>query len=114
MESTIVRDITPCSALSANRRLAGTYRLHLQVKKKSSATNQRESRWPATCFHAGFLLGLFFDPADGGDMFLRNVGWHSTDYKALYIPEYGTLQDYATSHRTSGPGFDSRMGRRVP
>jgi hypothetical protein len=31
-------------------------------------------RWsPAqinTCFHAGFLLGLFFDPEDEGDMFL--------------------------------------------
>jgi hypothetical protein len=28
----------------------------------------------ATCFHAGFLLALFFDPEDGGDMFFRNVG----------------------------------------
>jgi hypothetical protein len=28
----------------------------------------------ATCFHAGFLLNLFFNPEDGGDMFLRNVG----------------------------------------
>jgi hypothetical protein len=27
----------------------------------------------ATCFHAGFLLGLFFNPEDGGDMFLQNV-----------------------------------------
>jgi hypothetical protein len=24
-------------------------------------------------FHGGFLLGLFFDPEDGGDIFLRNV-----------------------------------------
>jgi hypothetical protein len=26
-----------------------------------------------TCFHAGILLGLF-NPEDGGDKFLRNVG----------------------------------------
>jgi hypothetical protein len=38
----------------------------------------------ATCFHVGFLLVLFFDPEDGGDMFLRNAGWLSTDYMALY------------------------------
>jgi hypothetical protein len=25
-------------------------------------------------FYAGFLLGLFFDPEGGSDMFLRNVG----------------------------------------
>jgi hypothetical protein len=24
--------------------------------------------------HAGFLLGLFFDPENGGDMYFRNVG----------------------------------------
>jgi hypothetical protein len=28
----------------------------------------------ASCFHAGFLLGLFFDPEDRGNMFLQNVG----------------------------------------
>jgi hypothetical protein len=27
----------------------------------------------ATCVHVGFVLGLFFDPEDGGVMFLRNV-----------------------------------------
>jgi hypothetical protein len=27
----------------------------------------------ATHFLAGFLLGSFFDPEDGGDMLLRNV-----------------------------------------
>jgi hypothetical protein len=31
-----------------------------------------------TCW---FLLD-YFDPEDGGDMFLRNVGWNSTDYTA--------------------------------
>jgi hypothetical protein len=35
-------------------------------------------------FHDGLLRGLFFDPEDGGDMFLRNVYLFSTDYKALY------------------------------
>jgi hypothetical protein len=28
----------------------------------------------ATWFHAGFLFGLFFNPEDGGDIFLRNIG----------------------------------------
>jgi hypothetical protein len=85
IKSTIFWDITPCSPLRVNRRFGGTYRLHLQCRKTSRAWNQSESRWQAElCFHAGFLLGLFFDPEDRGDMFLRNVGWLSTDYTALY------------------------------
>jgi hypothetical protein len=35
-------------------------------------------------FHAGFMLDLFFEPEDGGDIFFRNVGWLSAVYKALY------------------------------
>jgi hypothetical protein len=38
----------------------------------------------AACFHVGFLLGLFFNPEDGGNMFLQNVGLLSTNYTALY------------------------------
>jgi hypothetical protein len=30
------------------------------------------------------LLCLLFDPEEGGDIFLRNVGWLSTGYTALY------------------------------
>jgi hypothetical protein len=48
----------------------------------------------ATCFHAGFLLGLLFDTETGGGMFLRNVGWHSTDYTALYRHRCDNLKSY--------------------
>jgi hypothetical protein len=65
MKSTIFRDIAPCSPLSVNRRFGGTYRLLLQG---------RRMRLLATCSHSGFLLCLFFDLEDGGNMFLRNVG----------------------------------------
>jgi hypothetical protein len=35
-----------------------------------------------TCYllHAHFLLGLFFDPADGSKIFLRNISRLSEDY----------------------------------
>jgi hypothetical protein len=38
----------------------------------------------ATYFEAGFLLGLFFESEDGGDMFLRNFCRFTTDYATLY------------------------------
>jgi hypothetical protein len=63
MKSTIFWDIMSCSPLKVNRRFGGTYRLNFQGQRISRALL-------ATCFHAGFLRGLFFDPEDGGDMFL--------------------------------------------
>jgi hypothetical protein len=68
LKSTIFWSITPCSPLSVNRRFGATYRLHLQGLQK------KLSKKPA----------YFVDPEDGGYMFLLNVGWHSTDYTALY------------------------------
>jgi hypothetical protein len=38
----------------------------------------------ATCLLSGLAENFFFDPEDGGDMFLRNVGCISTDYKASH------------------------------
>jgi hypothetical protein len=38
----------------------------------------------ATCFHADILLGLFCDIEDEGEVFLRNVGWLTMEYTALY------------------------------
>jgi hypothetical protein len=52
----------PCRPLEVNRRFGGTYRLFVTCY-----------RLFVTCFHTIFLLGLFFDPEDGGDMFLRNT-----------------------------------------
>jgi hypothetical protein len=34
--------------------------------------------------HVDFLLGLFFNLEDRGDMLLRNGSWLLTDYMALY------------------------------
>jgi hypothetical protein len=83
-KSCIFWDITPCSPLKGNRRFGGTC-LHLQGRIIS-----RSAALLATCFHAGPLLGLFFDPEDGDDMFLRNVCWISTDYTASYPRRYNS------------------------
>jgi hypothetical protein len=40
--------------------------------------------------YLGFLLGLFFDPEDGGDIFFRNIGSLSTDYTMLYLRRYNS------------------------
>jgi hypothetical protein len=49
--------------------------------KNKNNIKQEASRTLA--LHVGFLFRLFLDPEDDGDMFLRNVRWFSTDYKAL-------------------------------
>jgi hypothetical protein len=61
MKSSIFWDITPCSPLKVNWRFGGTCRLHPQGRIISRALS-------ANCFHAGFLLGLFFDPENRGNM----------------------------------------------
>jgi hypothetical protein len=55
-KSPIFWDITPCSTLKVNR---------------SFVEHVTSIFW---LLHDGFFLGLLFDPDDGGDMFLRNVG----------------------------------------
>jgi hypothetical protein len=67
---------------------------HITPSSPKKATDFSEEHI-ATCFHAGFLLGLFFDTENGGEMFLRNVGCLSTDYMALYPRKwYSSLEPY--------------------
>jgi hypothetical protein len=67
MKSTVFWDITPSYLLKVN-----WLALH------------------ASCFHAGFLFSLFFDPEDAGDRFLQNVSWLQRTTQC-YIPEDRTL-----------------------
>jgi hypothetical protein len=83
MKSAIFWDITPCSPLKVNRRFRGTCRLHLQGRNRAVL---------AICFHAGFLLGLFFGSEDKSDTFLRNFEFERSTRR--YIPAYSTLQCY--------------------
>jgi hypothetical protein len=46
---------------------------------------------PSIFFHAPFLFGLFVDPEDDGDMFLRNADLLSRDYTHLYPRRQNSL-----------------------
>jgi hypothetical protein len=71
MMSIIFWYVTSRSPLKVNGRFGGTYLLHLQGRN----INRASRTLLATFFHTGFLFGLFFEPDDGGDMFLRKFGW---------------------------------------
>jgi hypothetical protein len=142
LKSIIFWDITPCSPLSVNWRFGETYRIHLhgrknkfskkpawkqvasriastfRVEKISWAINQHEVRWQAELFCCPHALPLvscstyFFDPEDGKDLFLRNVGWHLTDYTALY-PRRCTLHNLRCDNLKSYTILSSGMSRRA-
>jgi hypothetical protein len=59
------------------------HRKHITSPSTGSNKKSRKALL-TTSYHAGFLLGLIFETEDRGDIFLRNVGWLSTDYTALY------------------------------
>jgi hypothetical protein len=92
MRSFVCWDITYCSPLKVSPRFGGTCRLHLQSWRVSQARNQHEAaRKKKSLFQANFFLVLLFDPEDRGDIFLRIIVWHSTDYMPLY-PKDRTVQ----------------------
>jgi hypothetical protein len=46
------------------------------VTTSSGSKNKAKKKPACACYliHAGFVLGLYFDSEDGGDMFLQNIG----------------------------------------
>jgi hypothetical protein len=111
MKCSVFWDIMPCIPLKVNWRFGGTCRLHFRgrIKPSKKLAWSRQQAEPgidqsrgeliqaggqqcSACyrFHAGF-----FDSEDGGDLFLRNVRWLSTQYTALY-PRRQNCWKYAT------------------
>jgi hypothetical protein len=71
MKGSIFWYIIPCGPLKVNRCFGGKYRLHLQSRRIRQERSQHGS---GLCLLPAFALVLFFDPENGVDMYLRNVG----------------------------------------
>jgi hypothetical protein len=61
-------------------------------RRKMSPQSSRSTNKQAACYlpWAGFLLSLFFDSENEGDMFLRNVNLISMDNAALYFRRWNS------------------------
>jgi hypothetical protein len=54
--------------------IKSTFRRNMSPPSSASKNKLSDKpAWKEVSSKAGFLLGLFFDPEDGDDMFLRNV-----------------------------------------
>jgi hypothetical protein len=74
IRSSIFWDIKPYGPVKVSPCFKGTYRLHLHYRRLIQARNQHEASSIACCLlHAGFLLGLLFNPEDEGLIFPRNM-----------------------------------------
>jgi hypothetical protein len=94
LKSIFFWDMTPCSLQSCTRRFRGTYRLHLQGRRIVQQTSKQAT---------------FFDPEDGGDTFLRNVGYNSADYTASY-----PRRRYSSNYRkVKGKPLEAKLGKSL-
>jgi hypothetical protein len=96
-KSPIFWNITLCRLLKVNWCFRGTFHLHLQGQRTSQAINQCEAGSKhssgSACYllHDGFLLGLFFNPEDGSNMFLQNDESLPAGYAVLYPSRQNSL-----------------------
>jgi hypothetical protein len=91
MKSSDLWDMTPCLSVESQPTFGKNIvcRFPFQGRRISQARHLLREICSKLC-HAGFLLGLLFDPEDGSDIFLRNVvGWFS-DYMVPYPRTYNS------------------------
>jgi hypothetical protein len=64
-----------------------TFRRNISTpSSRSQSKPSKKQTWSGQATNRDyFLLGLLFNPEDGGDICLQNVGWLSPDYTALRI-----------------------------
>jgi hypothetical protein len=107
-KSSVFWDISPCRSSKVNRRFGGTCCLHEAGSKlRKSRDIQKTGGNFLLLFPIGspcvsepmgadelsrssLVFHLLFNHEDGGDMFLRNVGWLSKDYTTLYPKRYNS------------------------
>jgi hypothetical protein len=63
--------------------VASIFRAEKYTKQETSIRLAASKACCVLC--ADFLLGLLFNPENGGDMFLLSVKWLSMVYKVLYL-----------------------------
>jgi hypothetical protein len=97
MKNSIICCITPYSPLKIHRRLGGTCRFH------SKGWTVCRGSFGCCLLHAGFLVVLLSNPENAGNMFLPNVRWLPTDYRAWFL-----WNSYTDSYHMNRPLFGSR------
>jgi hypothetical protein len=83
IKSYIIWHSATSSPLNISRRFIGKYCFYLKIGiiRKGRNHHKAFSKETSHCFYFVSVP----DPENGADIFLRNVGWLSTDYKAMYI-----------------------------
>jgi hypothetical protein len=76
--------LKPRSEAKISQIFGGTYCLHLHSLRVNIASMKEEAVSRAS-FLLNYLLDLLFDPKNGGNLFLRNVGELLSDYIASDI-----------------------------
>jgi hypothetical protein len=105
LKSTIFWAIMPCSPLKVNRRFGRTFCLHLQGRRISRKTNQRESRWQAE----------FYPPTLKMEAICSSET--SVDFQRItrrYIPEDSTFHNHRCENLKSYISFYLTTCRSTP